>query len=82
MLKATTVNAKGRRELLLGLTFANLDRLRMYPGDDYIKIDGAALGLPMDVLIFSGRNEAHCAEIIAPGVDARTKVEIDPKLKQ
>ena len=81
MLKATIINKAGRRELLLGLTFQNLDRLRKHPGDDHIKIDGTLLGLPMDVLIFSCRDEAHGAEILAPGIDERTKVRVDPSLK-
>jgi len=81
MLKAVTINKAGRAELMLGLTFENLDRLRKHPGDDHIKIDGRVFGLPIDVLIFSCRDEAHGAEILAPGIDARTKVTIDPRLK-
>jgi hypothetical protein len=82
MLKAITVKPNGRTELLLGLSFENLDRLRAMPGDDYIRIPGQLLGLPIDIVIYSGRDEAHLTEIIAPFIDARTKVEIDPRLRQ
>ena len=51
MLKATaTIN--GRRTLLLGLSFGNLDHFRSAPGDSHIMINGEEIGLPIDVLIF------------------------------
>jgi hypothetical protein len=82
MIKATAKGANGRNILVLGLSFANLDKLRAAPGDDHIRIDGRALGLPIDVMIFAGETEAHCAETLADGIGPNTKVNISPRSKQ
>jgi predicted Holliday junction resolvase-like endonuclease len=37
------------------------------------------MGLPVDIMIFAGKSEAHCASILA--IDGNTKVHIDPRLK-
>jgi hypothetical protein len=80
MIKATaTVN--GRETLFIGLSFGNLARFRDFPGDTFIKIDGRDVGLPIDVLIYSGRTEAHCTELLEAGIGPYTKIHIDPKLK-
>lgn len=80
MIKAiATIN--GRMTLMLGLSFRNLDRFRAEPGDTFVKIDGSAVGLPMDVLLFSGETEAHLQELIQGGISSDTKIYIDPKLK-
>ena len=80
MIKAVA-NVGDRSLVVLGLSFRNLDRFREQPGDTFIKIDGNELGLPVDIIIFSGETEAHMAvamqEFIGPG----TKVNIDPKLR-
>ena len=84
MLKATLTTAEGKKVLLIGLSFGNLDRLRDEVGDTFIKIDPAPLGLSHEVLIFSGRTEAHLAEIIqATGAKftADSRVNISDKLK-
>ena len=80
MLKATA-NLNGRNTLMLGLSFKNLDRFRAEPGDTFIKIDGTAMNLPMDVLLFSGETEAHLQELVQNSITADTIVHIDPKLK-
>lgn len=73
MLKATaTLN--GRRVLIVGLSFKNLDKFRAEPGDTFIKIDGAAMGLPIDVIISFGETEAM-------GKLPNTIVHVDEKLK-
>lgn len=78
MMKATgTVN--GRNTLFIGLSFGNLDKFRTEPGDTYIRISGKEMGLPMDVLIFSGKTEADLADMIPVGPD--TKVYISDRLK-
>jgi hypothetical protein len=116
MIKATgTLN--GRKTLMIGLSFGNLDRFRAEPDDTFIKIDGKEMGLgsgappglverlrawpqefgvmtpelaneiadalegTIDVLIFSGRTEAHMAKLMQPSIGPGTKVHIDPKLK-
>jgi hypothetical protein len=80
MIKATaTMN--GRKTLVIGLSFGNLDKFRAEPGDTFIKIDGRPMELPIDVLIFSGSTEAHMTEMMRHSIGPDTKVHIDPKLK-
>jgi hypothetical protein len=80
MIKATaTVN--GRETLLLGLSFGNLQRFLREPGETYIPIKGDELGLPFDVLIFSGADEAAMTEMLKEGIGVNTKVHISDKLK-
>jgi len=83
MLKASVQGKDGRHLLVIGLTFANLDYLRRTPGDGFIKVDGRPLGIDVDIMIFSGNNEAALADIItkADGIGPSTRVVIDPKLK-
>ena len=81
MIKATATLPDGRTVLMIGLSFKNLDKFHAEPGDTYIRIDGKAMGLPVDVLIFSGQTEAHMQAIMAGLIGPHTKVHIDPKLK-
>jgi hypothetical protein len=71
-----------RKTLMLGLSFNNLDKLRAEPRDTFIKVEGEPMGLPFDVLIFSGESEAHLAHFIRNAVTDKTIIHIDPKLKQ
>lgn len=80
MMKAMATAKDGTQLLVLGLSFANLDKFRAEPGDTYIKIKGKDVGLPVDVMIISGRTEADLASMVSIGPD--TKVFIDDKLKQ
>lgn len=81
MIKAIATSPDGRTIVMLGLTFGNLDTFRREPGDTYIKIDGKEMGLPVDIMIFSGETEAHCAKSLSGGIGPDTKVHIDPKLR-
>jgi hypothetical protein len=81
MIKATIPGKDGRTALYVGLSFGNLDRFRQQPLDTFIKIDGKEMGLPMDVVLFSGRTEAEMAELLAGGIGPDTKVHISDKLK-
>lgn len=74
-----TVN--GRRTVMLGLSFKNLDKFRAEPGDTFIPIDGKEMGLPFDILIFSGETEAHLQGMIQHSIGPDTIIHIDPKLK-
>lgn len=80
MIKATAT-AGDRKIMVIGLSFGNLDKFRSEPGETFIRIDGKEMGLPIDVLIFSGETEAHCAESIRGHIGPETKVHIDPKLR-
>lgn len=64
MLKVTLLHPDGTKSLLIGLSFANLDKLREGAGNTFIKIDAAALGLSHDVLIFSGATEGDLATMV------------------
>ncbi len=60
MIKAVRSNADGTRKLLLlGLSEANVQRLRQ---DKPILIEGAELGLQVDVLLCHGANERAITE--------------------
>ena len=72
MIKATATLRDGRTLLMLGLSFGNLDKFRAEPG--FIRIDGKAMGLPIDVLIFSGETEADCTKSIAGNIGPDTKI--------
>ena len=80
MLKATMTKANGRKVLILGLSFGNLDRFKSAPLDTFIDIRGEEMGLPIDVLLFSGETEtamaAHMNDMIGPD----TVLRVDPKL--
>ena len=81
MIRASATGADGRSLLMIGLSFGNLDKFRAEPGDTFIRIDGREMGLPVDVLIFSGETEAHMAEIMKTSIGPATEVHIDPRLK-
>jgi hypothetical protein len=75
------MDVNGRPTLLLGLSFANLDKLRAAPGDDHIRISGHELHIPFDIIITAGRTEADLAAMVAPGIGPETKVSISGRLK-
>jgi hypothetical protein len=82
MIKATAQGKDGRTIMVLGLSFANLDRLRANPGDDYMKVKGADVGLPeVDIVLFAGETEAHLAETLRSLISAQTKVTTSDRLK-
>ena len=80
MIKATATIGD-RTLLMVGLSFRNLDKFRAEPGDTFIRIDGKEMGMPIDVLIFSGETEAHMQTMMARTIGPDTKVHIDPRLK-
>jgi hypothetical protein len=80
MIKATA-NVDGRTLLILGLSYGNLDKFYAEPGETFIRVDGKEMDLPFDVLLFSGRTEAHLAELMKDTIGPKTIIHIDPKLK-
>ena len=62
MLKGIATAPDGKKILLIGLSFGNLKKFKAHPRDTYIRIEGEEMGLPMDVLIFSGETEEKMAE--------------------
>jgi hypothetical protein len=79
LLKGTAKSEDGRTLLLIGLSFGNLDRFRAAPGDTHIVIDGKDMGLPLDVVIFSGETEAQLADMMPLG--PATRIHIHGRLK-
>jgi hypothetical protein len=80
MIKATGKHL-GQDTLFIGLSFGNLDRFREKPGDTYIKITGSEMGLPFDVLLFSGITEADCMTVLQAGIGSDTKVNVSKRQK-
>ena len=81
MIKATGKGPTGNDTLFVGLSFGNLDKFRAAPLDSHITIKGAELGLPFDVMIFSGRTEAEMADLLASGFGPNTKVHVSERSK-
>ena len=81
MIKAIAHGPDGRKILVIGLSFGNLDKFRTAPGDTFIRIDGKEMGLPLDVMLISGETEAHLAESLAGGIHPGTKVHVSPRSK-
>jgi hypothetical protein len=82
MIKAVAELPGGRKLLVLGLSYANLDEFRRHPRDTFIRVDGKDVGgLPVDIMLFSGETEAQCTEVIAEFISPATKVHVSPRLK-
>jgi hypothetical protein len=81
MNKAIASDGTGKKILVIGLSFGNLDKFRAEPGYTFIRIIGREVGLPVDVMIFSGETEAHCAEVLAGGIGPKTKVHVSDRAK-
>lgn len=71
----------GHDTIFLGLSFANLAKLKANPLDDHILIKGKDLSLPFDIIITAGETEAAIAHMIEPLIGPHTKVHVDDKLK-
>jgi len=72
----------GDRELLvIGLSHANLDKLRRDGLQGKIVIDGKELGLDVDIWITAAETEAVMLRSFQDGITEGTKVHIDPRLK-
>lgn len=63
------------------VSFGNLDKFRAEPGDTFILVDGKEMGLPIDVMLFSGETEAHLAEMMKSSIGPAAEVHISDRLK-
>jgi len=79
---AASKDKDGKSVLVIGLSFANLDKFRKHPLDTFIRVNSEQLGLPVDIMLVSGKTEADMAGLIQDLIAPDTKVSIDPKLKQ
>jgi hypothetical protein len=82
MIKASAKGRDGRSYLIIGLSHANLDKLRSDGTGGFIKILGAEMKLPIDVIITAGENETTLAHELAEFIGPDTEVHIAEKLKQ
>jgi hypothetical protein len=79
MIKAILKRPDGRTMLAIGLSFRNLDRFRAEPGDTFIRIDGNDTGVPIDIMIFSGRTEEEITqffidnELLGPDIKIKSQ---------
>jgi hypothetical protein len=78
--KGTRADGKPVTLVVLGLSHANLDRLRE---GRPIKFSGETCGLGDDIVftIFAGENEQSMGREVADMIGPDTKVSIDPRLK-
>lgn len=75
MIKATATG-NGKTFLVVGLSHANLDKLRADGTNGFIKIDGAEMDIPIDVIITAGETEATLAHDLASLIGPNTKVTV------
>lgn len=82
MIKAAAKSADGKDVLLIGLSHANLDRLRADGLNGGIRIE-ATDDWPVTIFITAGTTEREIADAMigADLIGPETKVTIDPKLK-
>lgn len=67
--------------VILGLSHANLDRLRAEGLKGAIKVEGKPLGLDADIWITAADTEATMVDAFREGINADTIVHIDDRLK-
>lgn len=80
MLKAkATIN--GRETFLIGLSHANLDKLRSDGFKGCIPIRAGECGLPFDIVITSAATEQEMVDAMIEGIGPHTLVHIDERLK-
>jgi hypothetical protein len=79
MIKAMAAGPDGKTVLVIGLSWGNLDRFRADPLNTHIRIDGAEMGLPLDIIIMSGRTEAEMGEFMAEFIGPDTTIHVDPR---
>jgi hypothetical protein len=81
MIKATGKGPTGKATLFVGLSFGNLDKLRASPLNSFITISGDEMGVPFDVMIFSGRDESEMFDLVARDVVPGATTHISGRLK-
>lgn len=81
MMKIKTPNFRGKPAVVLGLSHANLDRLRADGLNGHIHIKGEELQIPFDIVITAAETEGVMLQAFQEGIQAGTKVAIDKRLK-
>ena len=83
MVKMVGTQENGTQVVMLGLSWANLDRLRADGLKGFMNIRGVDIGVPVDIIITAAETEHEIADLlIREGfVGPDTKVNISDKLK-
>lgn len=71
-----------KRVLLLGLSHANLDRLKAQGLTGFIRVADPELELPVEIWITAAETEQVMIDAFKDGIRDGTKVRMDPRLKQ
>lgn len=82
MIKASAVGKNGKKLVVLGLSFRNLEEFRKKPRDTFIKVPEGELDVGVEIVIFSCETEEHGMEVIKDFINEETKVTVSEKLKQ
>lgn len=82
MIKASATGRNGRSYLIIGLSHANLDKLRADGTQGFIKINGDEMQLPIDVIITAGETETTLAADLSEFIGPDTKVHVSKKVAQ
>ena len=59
MIKGIAEDANGRKLLIVGLAWSDLDALRASLAKGSIMVEGGDLGLPLDVMILAGKDDVQ-----------------------
>lgn len=71
MIKATGVDGEGKKIVIFGLSFENIERLK---AGDPISIDLAEMGMEGRAYIFAGPDEAVMQAWLTPAFGPETKI--------
>lgn len=73
----------GRTVIVIGLSHANLDRLRADGLESYIEITSEDLDIPfpLKIMVTAAQDEQEMLRAFEKGINAGTKLRIDPRLK-
>lgn len=80
MIKACMKLKDGGEIVVIGLSYANLDRLRTDGLDGFIKIERAD-GFPVEIVITAAETEHAMMDFFGRFIGPDTKVKIDERLK-
>ena len=70
-----------RRSCWIGLSFRELLLLRGAPGESVLQIDGKELGLPFDIVLYSGEDEQAMIGMMQNGITEKTDIQTDLTVK-
>jgi hypothetical protein len=74
MIKGKMSATTGRQLVLLGLSHANLARLKADGLNGFIRVNGDELGVPFDILITAGATEAEMMDGLASLAGPETEI--------